>query len=142
MLYADCSLEQEVPECPQKYIEWVREASRGAFEDAKTHLKQSAQRQKRNYDKNTHLREFTPGDWVWVLYPPEMQKKLGGGWQGPYLVVRKLGDVNYVVQDKPEGRLVTLHVDHMKCYLHEDTPESWLDNSIQAKNTIGIQTDF
>jgi hypothetical protein len=88
LMYADCTLEQEVPLCPQEYIEWIRDAARSAFSTAQKHLKQSAQRQKRLYDKNTHLREFRVGDWVWVLHVPTQKKKFGRGWQGPNLVIQ------------------------------------------------------
>ena len=128
VMYADCALEHDVPECPSKYVEWIRATSRNAFAKARQHLKQGAERHKRYYDRNTFLREFKVGDWVWVLHPPEVQSKLGRGWTGPFLVVRRLGNVNYVVQDKEQGRKITLHVDHMKNYTHT-TPKSWLQET-------------
>jgi ribosomal protein L21E len=140
LMYADCSLEQEVPVCPQEYIEWVREASRSAFTRAHEHLKKSAQRQKRLYDRNTHLREFKVGDWVWVLHPPSEQKKFGRGWLGPSLVIKRLGKVNYVVQSSQMARKITLHVDHMKVYLHDDVPESWVEKAGTRKD-VGVQVN-
>jgi transposase InsO family protein len=143
LMYADCSLEQDIPHCPQQYIEWVRDAARSAFTSAQKHLKQSAQRQKRLYDKNTHLRKFLVGNWVWILHPPSQQKKFGRGWQGPFLIVQKLGDVNYVVQRDEESRRITLHVDHIKPYIHDDTPENWLKSKDQTNQTeIGVQVNL
>ena len=126
LLYAECTLEQDIPLCPQVYIEWLRKSTKQAYQDSQKHLKASAERQKRNYDRNTYLREFKVGEWVWVLYPPHQQKKFGTGWQGPSLIVQRLGLVNYVVQASENAKRITVHVDHIKEYLHEDTPRSWL----------------
>ena len=65
------------------------------------------------------------GHWVWVFYPPNMRSKFTQAWQGPYLVIKVLGEVNYIVQKEHNTRLITLHVDHMKSYSGE-TPETWL----------------
>ena len=141
LLYAECTLEQEVPICPQVYIEWLRASTKQAFHETQKHMKCSAERQKRNYDKNTHLRKFSVGDWVWVLYPSELQKKFGTGWKGPSLIIQKLGTVNYVVQTSEYSRRITVHVDHLKEYRHVDTPKKWIpENKIQMQ-TVYVQTD-
>ena len=126
LMYAETSVEEMSPQCPCEYVEWVRDASREAFSKAREHIKKNAERESRLYDKNTFLREFNVGNWVWVLYPPEFRNKFGHAWQGPYLVTKRLGTVNYVVQKGPNERKITLHVDHMKMYSHNDVPESWL----------------
>ena len=88
-------------------------------------LRKSTERQKRLYDTNTQTQSFQHGDWVWVVYPPEVKKKFGQGWNGPYLVINRLGSVNYRVQ-KSESSVVTVHVDHMKVYEHTDIPDIWI----------------
>ena len=70
------------------------------------------------------FKKFEVGEFVWIFSPPSMRDKFGRGWKGPYLIVDKLNDVNYVVQENPTARLITLHVDHLKSYKHE-TPENW-----------------
>ena len=113
-----------------------------AFQEAQENLKKSAQRQKRNYDKNTHMREFDVGDWVLVFYPPELQKKFGCGWQGPSLIVQKMGPVNYVVQANENARKITVHVDHIKSYNHEDVPDRWITVAkIQKQTHASVQTE-
>lgn len=141
LMYADCSLEQEVPRCPSEYVEWVRESARQAFIKAQEHLKKSAERQKKAYDENTYLRRFKIGDWVWVLYPPNLRDKLGHGWTGPYLITKKWGDVNYEVQRSPDSRKFPLHVDHIKAYSH-DTPDRWISEFDLKRKEIGTQTDL
>jgi transposase InsO family protein len=127
LVFADGLTREVSVECPCLYVEWVRGVSRDAFSKAREHLKKNVERQKRLYDRNSFLRTFKVGDWVWVLYPPELQSKLGKGWIGPFLVIKRLGEVNYVVQRSPDSKCVTLHVDHMKVYLHKDTPQSWVN---------------
>ena len=124
LMFSSTALEEERPVCPFEYVEWLRNSTRHAFAKAHEYLKQSAERQKRSYDKNTCLRKFEVGEFVWIFSPPSMRDKFGRGWKGPYLIVDKLNDVNYVVQENPTARLITLHVDHLKSYKHE-TPENW-----------------
>ncbi len=63
-----------------------------------------------------------------MLYPPELHNKFGVPWQGPTLIIDKLGDVTYVVQREQFGRKIKVHVDHIKIYDHDDVPTSWLNN--------------
>ena len=68
---------------------------------------------------------------------PSDKQKFGQGWKGPYLVVEKIGDLNYRVKENEGSRVVTLHVDHIKLCDH-DTPESWL---VSTTKDIGVQTE-
>ncbi len=115
------------PRCPQELVEWIQASRRRAFRFAQHHLKESANRAKRYYDRQTFPREFAVGQFVWVFNPPRCTNKCSVPWEGPYLVVKKFSNVNYVVQRSPTSRKITLHIDHMKQYDH-DTPESWLDS--------------
>lgn len=135
LLYAQTTLKATQPECPHELAEWIREAIRKSFRVAHEHLKKSAKRIKKNYDRNTFLRKFEVGQWVWVLNPPEQRQKLGRAWQQPFLVVKQLTPVNYVVQLHPNARKITLHVDHMKAYINDDAPESWLPTNQYNKGT-------
>ena len=140
LLYSETALQEIPPSCPQELVDWIQEAIRRSFKVAKKHLKASAQRQKRNYDKNTCWRSLDVGQWVMVLYPPQLQLKLGQGWRGPQLIVQKLGDVNYVVQADRCARKVTLHIDHLKLYRGDDVPDSWLPTTIPAEGHQEVET--
>ena len=48
----------ETIECPIKYVEWVKNATRNAFEFAYGQLKVADTRQKRYYDRGLRPREF------------------------------------------------------------------------------------
>ena len=73
-----------------------------------------------------------------MFYHPELHNKLGKLWDGPFLVVEKLGEVNYSVQKHRTARKITLHVDHIKSYEHDDTPECWMDKSNDKETQTNI----
>ena len=57
--------------------------------------------QKYWYDKNARHREFQPGDQV--LFPlPSSTSKLLAQWQGPYEVVIRSGEVDYLIATEGE----------------------------------------
>ena len=140
LLYANDLAAEFENQCPCEYVEWVREASKEAFAKARENLKKNAERQKKLYDRNTFMRTFKVGDWVWVLFPPELQHKFGKGWNGPFLIIKKLGEVNYIVQKHPDARKITLHVDHIKTYTHDDTPLPWVKSSEYKSRCASTQT--
>ena len=120
------------PSCPIDYVEWVRQSMSNAFGKVKESVKANALRQKRAYDRNSAMRTFKVGEWVWVYHLPSDKQKFGQGWKGPFLVVDKIGDLNYRVNKLSRNKLsrkVTLHVDHIKRYEGE-TPESWVVPSL------------
>ncbi len=78
--------------CPVEYVEWVRE-----------NLHKAALRQKTYYDQRAQTRHYNLGDWVLRLYPPLAQDKLNYQYVGPYLIVKILGPVNYLIQKTPQA---------------------------------------
>ena len=134
LMYEACPSSEDY-NCPAEYVEWVRDVMSEAYSLVRKHLGKSAERQKRLYDTNTQTRSFKR-DWVWIFYP-EAKEKFGRGWKGPYLVINKLGDVNYRVQKSESAQLVTVHVDHMKIYEQDDIPELWI--SICDRVDVGVQ---
>ena len=87
-----------LPGCPIAYVEWVKQATQSAFELARNNLKDSAVRQEKLYNCHSDIKPLNPGDWVWRWYPPKAREKLGKGWTGHYLVVKKLTDITYQIQ--------------------------------------------
>jgi hypothetical protein len=112
--------------CPCEFVEWVKHASTEAFEKARENIGKAAERQKERYNKNSVMRKFVVGQWVWVFHPAELRSKFGRAWKGPFLVVKVLNEVNYVIQRTSESKLITVHVDHLKLYTHEDVPPAWV----------------
>ena len=131
----------ECPSCPVEYVEWVRGVLGEVYSFVRDNMKVCAQRQKRLYDTKTQTRNFVRGEWVWVFYPPEAKEKFGKGWKGPYLILNRLGEVNYRVQKDQSSAPLTVHVDHIKSYGHDDTPELWITVNDSCRD-VGVQANF
>jgi hypothetical protein len=90
-----------------------------AFELVRKHSGQVAQVMKRRYDARVKAVEFKVDDQVWYFCP---RSKVGTSpkwtsfYSGPFRVVRKVNDVNYVIQMTPRSRLQVVHVNKLKPY--------------------------
>ena len=136
---------EELPyNCSIQYVQWVREAMLENFELVRQKLKRSAEKQKQYYDKRALKREFQVGDWVLRLYPPNITKnKLHYKNTGPYLVIKKMGEVNYMIQKGKNTPKITVHVNDLKNYEGENVPNNWLNSTSQTPETItGHDIDF
>ena len=58
----------------------------------------------------------------------------------PYLVINRLGYVNYRVQKSESAPVVTVHVDHMKVYEHADIPDIWISTCEGVD--VGVQVEL
>ncbi len=65
-------------------------------------LLQAQDRRTRLYNRGTRLRQFTPGDKVLVLLPTSSSKLLAK-WQGPFVVTRRVGELDYEVKRTDRG---------------------------------------
>ena len=76
-------------------------------------MKRAQQKQKAWYDRNAWEREFQPSDEGLILLPTTTNKLLAQ-WQGPYLVLRQVGKVDYVIDmHDRRKRHHTFHVNMM-----------------------------
>lgn len=78
------------------------------------HMEKAQTAQKQQYDRNSLLREFQPGDKVLLLLPTT-ENKLLSKWQGPFVIERKITPVTYsVLQPLRAGGKQIYHVNHLK----------------------------
>lgn len=96
------------------YVLAMREKFDKMTEIVHENLSRAQEQQKTWYDKTARVRELGVGEKVIVLLTISTHK-LRAQWQGPYTVVRKIGDTNYVVEmpDKRK-RHRTFHVNMLK----------------------------
>ena len=98
--------------------------------------------QKRHYDKNRRELHFNEGDKVLVFRPrryTDESTKLRHLWEGPYLILRKYSDLNYLVQKisgKRKTDRVIVHISRMKLY-HERNPEQ--ENKTHEEKTYQLK---
>ncbi len=77
-------------------------------------LLQAQDKQMRLYNRGTRLRQFTPGDKVLVLLPTSSSKLLAK-WQGPFVVTRRVGELDYEVKRTDRGDACqTYHLNLLK----------------------------
>jgi hypothetical protein len=86
--------------------------------------------QKTWYDKTARARSFEPGDRVLVLLPTSTNK-LRAQWQGPYDIVRKQGEANYIVDMTSEND--TGH-STLICCKSGMTASHWLSSPLRTTN--------
>ena len=83
---------------------------------SRENLLKAQERQQRLYNRGTKLRQFSPGDKVLVLLPTSSTKLLAK-WQGPFVVTRRVGDVDYEVQwADGEGAKQIYHLNLLKAW--------------------------
>ena len=99
------------------YVSNFRTRLMKACELAKLNLKSSQKTMKNRYDLNAVEREFKPGDKV-LAFLPVPGKPLQAKYFGPYVVSRKVSDVNYVLETPDRRKQNQLcHINMLKLYL-------------------------
>ena len=95
-------------------------------EFARDKLKLSSDMMKRKYDVGAKLQNFTERSVVWLHNPNRtkgLSPKLQSNWEGPYVVLNKLNDVIYRIQEGPKCKPKVVHQDRLKPYNGENIPE-------------------
>ena len=99
------------------WIGGVRHKLLRCWELAAEHLDESQSRAKHWFDKRAVQREFTPGDRVLVLLP-HRGDPFEAKFQGPFEVVKKVSNTNYVVSTPGRRRQQRLcHVNMLKGFV-------------------------
>ena len=120
--------DRAVPRTYDQYVQSLRDKVESSYELAREHLQTAAELRKKSYDVKVRKKEFEVGQWVWYYYPRRFQRK-SPKWQkmytGPYLIVKVIEPVNYVIQKSVRSKPFVVHTNKLKlCY--SITSESWL----------------
>ena len=75
----------------------IRETLKESMELANSSQLESEKKMKTWYDQKVKLRTFEPGDEVLILLPTS-EKSLESQWQGPFKIMEKIGDLDYLVE--------------------------------------------
>ena len=96
------------------HIMQIREQLQEMADLVHENMVQSQANQKRWYDRNIRSHKFEPGDQVLVLLPTSTSKLLAQ-WQGPYEIVKPIGEVDNLINmhDRRNKRRV-FHVNMLK----------------------------
>jgi hypothetical protein len=123
------------PRSVDAYVQKIKEETEEAYEIARRELRVAAERRKKTYDIRVKKTEFAVNDWVWYWYPRKYTQK-SPKWQsmytGPYLIVRVIEPVNFVLQKSSRSKPFVVHMDKLKkCFC--STPKSWLNVTDDAE---------
>ena len=133
-----------------EYITSIRDAKQRAYAVAQRCSGRSAQRMKQYYDGKQFLNQYTKGGMVWVLNEsrkPGVCQKLVPAYVGPFLVLAKLNDRDYVVQQEDKANPKVVHHDKLKKY-RGSIKLPWAETAIEqweaklVSPTVGGQAGF
>ncbi|KAK4307256.1 hypothetical protein Pmani_020969 [Petrolisthes manimaculis] len=111
---------------------------RTAIEHAITNLKSAQCKMKEHFDLKSVTREFKPGDLV-LAFLPIHKRPLQSRYHGPYVVEKKINEVNYVIKTPDRRKSERLiHINLLKAYYPRDndivSPVINLDLSNTSEN--------
>ncbi|KAK0132100.1 Retrovirus-related Pol polyprotein from transposon 412 [Merluccius polli] len=114
----------EPPESLSTYVLGFRRRLLLACKMATENLTEAQSRMKRHYDRKAERRVFSPGDQVVALLPIP-GSPFTAKYSGPYSVVRKVSETNYVVATPGRRRATQLcHINLLKPYYASVQPPS------------------
>ena len=118
-----------------KYVATFKDRLFRAGQIAKRNLQESQSKMKVWYDRKAKSRCFEPGDRVLVLFPV-VGNPLQAKYSGPYKVVKKISDTNYLVKT-PDRRKETqvCHINMLKAYHEKPKPEL-----VTLNNRLGLES--
>ncbi|XP_069976068.1 uncharacterized protein [Penaeus vannamei] len=103
-----------------RYVMDFRRRLTKACELARANLSEAQRRMKSWYDKNTRPRSFSSGDKV-LVFLPVPGPSLKARYFGPYVVERKISNLNYVVQTPGRRKKSRLcHINQMRPYFERN----------------------
>ena len=127
-----------------KYVATFKDRLFRAGQIAKRNLQESQSKMKVWYDRKAKSRCFEPGDRVLVLFPV-VGNPLQAKYSGPYKVVKKISNTNYLVKT-PGRRKETqvCHINMLKAYHEKPKPELvilnnklGLENPMHSESCVG-----
>ena len=106
-----------------------------AFTVVREELRVAAERRKKQYDLRVREKNFPVGTSVWYYCPRRYQRR-SPKWQkmytGPFLVVKYISPVNYVIQRSKHSLPKVVHADKLRAWAGEPLP-SWLKETPSEK---------
>ena len=118
-----------------KYVATFKDRLFRAGQMAKRNLQESQSKMKVWYDRKAKSRCFEPGDRVLVLFPV-VGNPLQAKYSGPYKVVKKISDTNYLVKTPGRRKETQLcHINMLKAYHEKPKPEL-----VTLNNRLGLES--
>ena len=104
------------------YVENLKNTLHEAHHTVRQKLQKAAERQENDYNVSLHFKPFKMGDVVLVRNEKRMigiNPKLQYPYSGPNVVLKKINDLNYLIQIDPKGKTKIVHYEKLKLYKAE-----------------------
>ncbi|MCG7866651.1 MAG: DDE-type integrase/transposase/recombinase [Candidatus Thiodiazotropha taylori] len=121
-----------------EYLEGLRSNMVKVHDVARRNLKIQSTYQKRHYDLKAKKQSFEPGQPVWLYHPTRrvgVCSKLTSKWKGPYVIIRKLDDITYLVKNSPKQKAKVYHVDRLLPYRGRNPPTWFNKDKIKGEQS-------
>jgi hypothetical protein len=118
------------------YVDLLREKMQHAHYIARKHIGKAAEKQESLYDAKKHLNSYDLGDAVWYLNEAryvDKSPKLQSAYLGPYVVIKKLNEQDYMIQIELNGKTMVVHHNKLKPYEGENPPK-WAKAAIRKQS--------
>ena len=111
--------------------DWVRDREkhvRYMYALARANIQRAAVAQKRYYDQKAHYNHYRVGDAVWKRkFTFVKGQKYRDHFEGPFYVIKVLGDVTFRITRNPTAKEEVVAHDHLKPYVGEPVMDkSWI----------------
>ena len=127
----------------EEYEQKLRQNLEIAHNVARKAIGKDAKYQKRHFDSRIKEKALEPGSFVY-LYDSSKKKglsyKIGRKWKGPYLVLSRIGDVNYEIQLNRSSKAKIAHRDRLRI-CKNPSKRSWLRIKPSKIDTVTKTSD-
>jgi hypothetical protein len=127
-------INEDTEEEADGYVEKLQERLARAHEIGREQLKKNAIYRKRHYDLRAKNNPLKVGQLVWIHDPARkvgVCHKLTSKWKGPFVVVRKVDDLVYLVKKTQKQPAKAIHINRLKTYRGQNVPK-WIDRLCKA----------
>ena len=107
------------------YVQKLKDRLEKAHEIAREHLGKNARRQKEQYDAKCLLNSYSAGDLVWYASGAvdlQITPKLRRSYMGPVVVLKKINDLNYLIQIDAKKTQKVVHHNKLLPYRGNQRP--------------------
>ena len=111
-----------------QYVANLQQLITQIHEDVRINLKKAANYRKKQYDVHAVKKQFVEGQLIW-LYDPIRKlgvcQKFVSKWKGPFLVTKRIDDLNYFIKKSAKQLPKIVHVDRLMPYKGNQVPK-WI----------------
>ena len=111
------------------YVDILRARMQHAHEVARKYMSATTKRSKELYDSKLAFHRYSVGDIVWCLMETKkvgISPKLEVGFEGPFVVIKKLSELDYIIQLDRDGVEKSVHHNKLKPYEGDNAPR-WVE---------------